>query len=151
MEANLVGFLGAGLVLGLSALGSGIGVGIAGSATIGAWKKSYINNKGASMLLLAFTGAPMTQTFYGYITMGQIARATFERPDLGWLYVGFGLASGIGIGFSAIGQGMAGAASADAQGETGKGFAQYMLIVGIAETVALFVMVLTMVSLRPTA
>ena len=142
-----LGLLGAGLALGLSALGSGIGVGIAGSSTIGAWKKSYINNKGASMLLLAFVGAPMTQTFYGYILMQQVKVAAFANPELSWMYVGFGLASGIGIACSAIGQGMAGAASADAQGETGKGFAQYMLIVGIAETVALFVMVLSMVSL----
>ena len=104
------------------------------------------------MLLLAFVGAPMTQTFYGYILMGQIVNAALDPANahLTWMYLGFGLASGIGIGCSAIGQGMAGAASADAQGETGKGFAQYMLVVGIAETVALFVMVLSMVSLRPS-
>jgi V/A-type H+-transporting ATPase subunit K len=139
--------LGAGLVMGLAALGSGIGIGIAGSATIGVWKKSYMRNKPASMLLLAFVGAPMTQVFYGYILMGQIKAAAIVNQADGWLYVGFGLASGLGIAFSAVGQGMAAAAAADAQGETGKGFAQYMLVVGIAETVALFSMVLSMVSL----
>ena len=142
-----VGLLGAGLVMGISALGSGLGIGIAGSSTIGVWKKSYMRNKPASMLLLAFVGAPMTQVFYGYILMGQIKTAALAMPENGWLYIGFGLASGLGIAFSAVGQGMAAAASADAQGETGKGFAQYMLVVGIAETVALFSMVLSMVSL----
>ena len=146
--ANL-GLLGAGLVMGLAALGSGIGIGIAGSATIGVWKKSYMRNKPASMLLLAFVGAPMTQVFYGYILMGQIKAAALSSagPENALMYVGFGLASGLGIAFSAVGQGMAAAAAADAQGETGKGFAQYMLVVGIAETVALFSMVLSMVSL----
>jgi V/A-type H+-transporting ATPase subunit K len=142
-----LGLLGAGLVMGLSALGSGLGIGIAGSSTIGVWKKSYMRHKPASMLLLAFVGAPMTQVFYGYILMGQIKAAAIAYPENGWLYIGFGLASGLGIAFSAVGQGMAAAASADAQGETGKGFAQYMLVVGIAETVALFSMVLSMVSL----
>lgn len=142
-----LGLLGAGLVMGLSALGSGLGIGYAGMATIGAWKKCYIANKSAPMTLLAFAGAPLTQTFYGFILMGQLKAAALAKPDNTWLYVGFGLASGLAIGFSAIAQGRAGAAAADAQGETGKGFAQYIAILGIAETVALFAMVLTMTSL----
>jgi V/A-type H+-transporting ATPase subunit K len=62
-----LGLIGAGLVMGLSAVGSAIGIGIAGQAVIGAWKKCYIANKPAPMTLLAFGGAPLTQTFYGYI------------------------------------------------------------------------------------
>ena len=142
-----LGLLGAGLAMGIAALGSGIGIGIAGQATIGAWKKCYVANKPAPMMLLAFAGAPLTQTFYGYILMGQMRDAAVASPENAWLYVGMGLASGFAMAFSAIGQGQAGAAAADAQGETGKGFAQYMLVVGIAETVALFSMVLSMVSL----
>jgi len=34
-----VGMIGAGLVFGLAALGSGFGIGFAGPATVGAWKK----------------------------------------------------------------------------------------------------------------
>ena len=142
-----LGLLGAGLVMGISALGSGIGIGFAGMATIGAWKKCYIANKSAPMLLLAFAGAPLTQTFYGYILMGQIKAAAAVNPDNGWLYVGFGVASGLAIAFSAIVQGKTGASAADAQGETGKGFAQYIAVIGICETVALFAMVLSMTSL----
>ena len=142
-----LGLLGAGLVMGIAAIGSAIGIGSAGSATIGAWKKCYIANKPAPMMLLAFAGAPLTQTFYGFILMGQMRTAASISPESGWLYVGFGLASGLAMAFSAIVQGKAGAAAADAQGETGKGFAQYIAVVGIAETVALFAMVLTMISL----
>ena len=142
-----LGLLGAGLVMGISTVGSGMGIGFAGQATIGAWKKCYVANKAAPMMLLAFAGAPLTQTFYGFILMGQMITAASANPDRGWLYLGYGLASGLAISFSAIVQGKVGAAAADAQAETGKGFAQYIAVVGIAETVALFAMVLTMISL----
>ena len=141
------GLLGAGLVMGISAVGSGMGIGFAGLATIGAWKKCYLSNKPAPMMLLAFAGAPLTQVFYGFILMGQMSAAAAANPGNALLYLGFGIASGLAIAFSAIIQGKAGAAAADAQAETGKGFAQYIAVVGIAETVALFAMVLTMISL----
>jgi V/A-type H+-transporting ATPase subunit K len=99
------------------------------------------------MTLVTFAGAPLTQTFYGFILMQQMKTAAAANPEGAWLYLGFGLASGLAIAFSAIAQGQAGAAAADAQGETGKGFAQYISVVGICETVALFAMVLSMVSL----
>ncbi|MDR1399674.1 MAG: V-type ATP synthase subunit K [Treponema sp.] len=143
----MLGLLGAGLVMGIAALGSAIGIGIAGQAAIGAWKRCYIANKPAPMTLLTFAGAPLTQTFYGFILLGQIKAAAIANPDNGWLYLGFGIGSGLALAFSAIAQGQAGAAASDAQGETGKGFAQYIAVVGICETVALFAMVLSMVSL----
>ena len=143
-----LGLLGAGLVMGIAAVGSAIGIGIAGQAVIGAWKKCYIGNKPAPMTLLAFGGAPLTQTFYGFILMMQMKTAALANTDNQWLYLGFGIASGFAIAFSAIAQGQAGAAGADAQGETGKGFTQYIAIVGICETVALFAMVLSMISLN---
>jgi V/A-type H+-transporting ATPase subunit K len=146
-----LGLLGAGLVMGIAAIGSAIGIGIAGQAAIGAWKRCYLNNKPAPMTLVTFAGAPLTQTFYGFITMMQIKNAAVANPQYAWLYVGFGIASGLAMAFSAIAQGQAGAAASDAQGETGKGFAQYISVVGICETVALFAMVLTMISLGAVA
>jgi V/A-type H+-transporting ATPase subunit K len=142
-----LGLLGAGLVMGISALGSAIGVGTAGQGVIGAWKRCYVANKPAPMLLLVFAGAPITQIFYGYILMGQMKAAAISSPENGLLYLGFGLASGITISFSAIMQGKEAAAGADSQAETGKGFAQYIAVIGVAETIALFGMVLTMISL----
>ena len=145
-----LGLLGAGLVMGISAVGSAIGISIAGQAVIGAWKKCYIANKPAPMTLLAFGGAPLTQTFYGFILGLLFIKPAALNPANAAslsLYLGIGIASGLAICFSAIAQGMAGAAGADATGETGKGFVNYMMIVGICETVAIFAMVLSMISL----
>jgi V/A-type H+-transporting ATPase subunit K len=143
-----LGLLGAGLVMGIAAVGSAIGICIAGQAVIGAWKKCYLGNRPAPMTLLAFGGAPLTQTFYGFI-LGLLFMkpAAVANPANGLFYLALGVASGAAICASAIVQGMAGAAGADAAGETGKGFVNYMMIVGICETVAIFAMVLSMISL----
>jgi V/A-type H+-transporting ATPase subunit K len=134
--------------MGLSAVGSAIGIGIAGQAVIGAWKRCYIGNRPAPMTMLAFGGAPLTQTFYGYILGFLFMKPAAEAdPSKGFLYLAIGIASGLAICFSAIAQGKAGAAGADATGDTGKGFVNYMMIVGICETVAIFAMVLSMISL----
>ena len=140
------GLLGAGLVFGLATIGSGLGLGISGPATIGAWKKCFLANKGAPMLLLAFTANPMTQTFYGFILMGQLKTAALANPG-SMLYLGYGAAAGISLLFSAIVQGKIAASACEALVEKNKGFAQYMILMGIAESVALFAMVFTMISL----
>ncbi len=138
MEAFLAQFkdLGIGAVLGLSAVGSGLGTGVAGMAAIGAWKKAFMQNKAASFMLIAFVGAPMTQTIYGMIVMNKIAELA-NRGVYAW---GVGLFCGLAIGVSAWMQGKAAACAADAMGETGKGFGNYIVVIGIIETVALFVM-----------
>jgi V/A-type H+-transporting ATPase subunit K len=145
-----LGLIGAGLVMGIAAVGSATGIGIAGQAVIGAWKKCYIANRPAPMTLLAFGGAPLTQPFYGFI-LGLLfmvpAALDPANANKGSLYLAMGLAAGLAMAFSAIAQGKAGAAGADATGETGKGFVNYMMIVGICETVAIFAMVLSMISL----
>ncbi|GHT51151.1 ATP synthase subunit K [Spirochaetia bacterium] len=124
-----LGLLGAGLVMGIAAVGSAIGIGIAGQAAVGAWKRCYASNKPAPMTLVTFAGAPLTQTFYGFILMGQMkAAAGTTDPSL---LLGFGIASGLAMALSAIAQGKVGAAASDAQGETGKGFAQYISVAGI--------------------
>ena len=146
MSPQLLGWLGSGIVMGIAALGSAIGIGIAGSATIGAWKRCYKANKPAPMTLLAFAGAPLTQTFYGFILMLQMQGITVTEANGGFLF-GLGLGSGLAMAFSAIAQGKAGAAGADALSDTGKGFANYIAVVGICETVALFAMVLSMTAL----
>lgn len=139
---NNFGMFGAAVVQGLSAVGSSIGLGIAGQATIGAWKRCYMGNKAAPFLLVAFAGAPLTQTIYGYLLMNAMKNSTKDP----WFLLGLGIASGLAIGFSAIAQGQASAAGSDALAETGKGFSQYITIVGLCETVALFVMVFGLIS-----
>ena len=127
--------------MGIAAIGSAIGIGIAGQGAIGAWKRCYINNKPAPFILTVFAGAPLTQTIYGFLLM-QSMNGSDKNP--GFL-LGLGIASGLAMCFSAIAQGKAGAAGSDALGETGKGFAQYIMVVGLCETVALFAMVFSMI------
>ena len=49
------------------------------------------------------------------------------------------------------GQGRAAAAACDAQAETGQGLANYVIALGIVETVAIFVMVFTLIALGKVA
>ena len=140
---NMIGLFGAACVLGLAATGSAIGIGIAGQAAIGAWKRCYVNNKPAPFILVAFAGAPLTQTIYGLLLMQSMISSSKD----GMFLLGLGLFSGIAIGASAIFQGKAGAAGSDALGETGKGFVQYLTVVGLAESFALFAMVFSFIVL----
>ena len=58
-----------------------------------------------------------------------------------------GVCGGLAIGLSAFFQGKVAAASADALGETGKGTANYFIVIGIIETVALFTLVFSLLLL----
>ena len=137
-----LGQMGIAAAFALAAAGSAIGIGKAGMSTIGAWKRCYAQNKPAPFILLAFVGAPFTQTIYGMILMGQL-QAAAASADPG-LILGAGLFGGIGMGMSAWFQGEAGAAASDALTSTGKGFSNYLIILGLVESVALFVMVFLM-------
>jgi V/A-type H+-transporting ATPase subunit K len=143
MDGNLaVQFkdLGLGLVLALSACGSGIGAGVAGMSAIGAWKKNYAQNKAASFMMVAFVGAPFTQTIYVMIVMNRM----YELAAKGQYLWGIGAFCGLAIGLSAYWQGKCAACACDALGETGKGFGNYLVVLGMTETVALFVMAFTL-------
>ena len=137
------GALGTALVMGIAATGSAIGIGVAGQAAIGAWKKCYMVNKVAPFILTVFAGAPLTQTIYGFLLMQQMKSANADPAFL----LGLGISAGIAMALSAVAQGRAGAAGADALAETGKGFSQYITVVGLCETVALFALVFSMVAL----
>ena len=126
-------FIGMACALGLSAMGSAFGSGFAAQASVGAWKKCYANGKPAPFIMVAFSGAPLTQTIYGC----DAALAMFT-----------GIFAGLAIGLSAFFQGKVAAASADALGETGKGTANYFIVIGIIETVALFTLVFSLLLLQ---
>ena len=68
-------FLGMAAALGLSAAGSAFGAGFAGMSSVGAWKKCYANGKPAPFIMIAFSGAPLTQTIYGFLLMNFIRGA----------------------------------------------------------------------------
>ncbi len=136
-----LGKMGGAVMLGLSALGSALGAGAAAPAAIGAWKKCYAQNKTAPFMLLAFIGAPLSQTIYGMIIMNKIVAAAGATPANWAAYLGAGLFGGLAMGASAWLQGVAGAAASDALAETGQGAANYLMALGIIETVAIFVLV----------
>src|SRR5574344_2609642 len=94
------GMLGAAVVMGIAAIGSAIGIGIAGQGAIGAWKRCYINNKPAPFILTVFAGAPLTQTIYGFLLMQNMISS---EKNPGFL-LGLGIASGLAMCFSAIAQ-----------------------------------------------
>jgi V/A-type H+-transporting ATPase subunit K len=131
--------------LALSGLGSAIGTGFAAAGAVGAWKKCYAQNRPAPFLLLAYVGAPITQTLYGMILMfTMIGKPVAAGAGIGMLILG--IFAGLGIGMSAIFQGRAGGCAADAQGETGQGFTNNLAALGIVETTAIFVMVFTLIA-----
>jgi len=144
METLLKDF-GVAAVLGLAATGSALGTGAAAMGAIGAWKKCYAQNKTAPALLTAFVGFPMSQTIYGIILMLQLSKAMAA----GHVLMGLGLFGGLGMGASAMMQGRAAASACDALAETGKGTGGYILVLGIIESVALFVMVFLLLQIEP--
>lgn len=147
--AVALGKIGAIMAVGIAAVGSALGTGVAGAAAIGAWKRCYDQNKPAPFMLLAFVGAPLSQTIYGMVLMfiiqgKALGLAEADPAQLGTCYslMGIGLFAGIAIAASAWLQGKAGAGGSHALAETGKGFTNYLAALGIIETVAIFVMVL---------
>jgi V/A-type H+-transporting ATPase subunit K len=130
-------------VMGLAAVGSGWGAGIAGMSAIGAWKKNFLQNKAPSFMLVVFVAAPLTQTVYGMIVMRQMMAIAMKGQYL-W---GIGIFAGLAIGLSALWQGKCAAVACDAMGETGKGFGNYLVVLGMTETVALLVMAFTLMLL----
>jgi len=151
-----MGRIGAVASLSFAAIGSALGTGAAGAAAIGAWKKCYLQNKAAPMLLLAFVGAPLSQTIYGMILMLWINgkaeafianEAAASVPAMFPALIAGGVLAGMAMGFSAWLQGKAGAGGCDALAETGQGFTNYLAALGVIETVAIFSMVFAMIVL----
>jgi V/A-type H+-transporting ATPase subunit K len=142
-----LGKIGAVAAISLAAVGSALGTGAAGMAAVGAWKKCYLQNKTAPFMLLAFVGAPLTQTIYGLIVTLRIIGAADASANAFPALIAWGLLGGLAMGMSAWMQGRTAAGASDALGETGQGFVNYLISLGIIETVALFVMVMILIAL----
>ena len=127
--------LGAVAALGLAAVGSALGCGTAGMAAIGAWKKAYLKGKNALFTLLIFVGM---------LLMMYILNKSQAAPGNWAAYLGVGIFGGIGMMASAWYVGKSAADACNALGETGKGLVNYLMVLGVGETVALFVMVFSM-------
>jgi V/A-type H+/Na+-transporting ATPase subunit K len=142
----IAGFGDMSISLAIAAVGSSLGCGVAGMAAIGAWKRAFAANKAAPFILIAFVGMPLSQTIYGMILRNKIIDANLPPETYMHQFI-IGLFAGIAMGMSAYMQGKAAAKASDALGETGKGFVNYIIVLGVIETVALFVMVFTFTAL----
>ena len=144
--------MGAAAALGIAAMGSALGCVTAGMSAITMWKKAYAQGKSALFTLLVFVGAPISQTIYGMLLMNfilsSIDAAVQGGAAVNWGgCLGAGIFGGLGMMASAWYQGKSAAVACDALGETGKGMVNYLMVLGIVETVALFVLVFSMMVL----
>lgn len=135
------------VAVGLAAVGSAVGAGTAGAAAIGAWKKCYQQGKAAPFLLIAMVGAPLSQTIYAMLMMVLSKQAIVEKPEFALAYVCMGLLGGIAQMVSAIFQGRCGANGCISFAETGKGFANYLIVLGVVETCAIFALVFSFMAM----
>jgi V/A-type H+-transporting ATPase subunit K len=135
-----------GMSLSIASIGSAIGTGIAGMSAIGAWKKMIISGQKAAAALLIFVGAPLSQVIYGMILKNAIADANLDPESYVWQLI-IGLLAGAAMAGSAIFQGKVGARACDAIASGANDTAKYIMVIGIVETVALFVMIFTMTGL----
>ena len=131
--------------LSLAAMGSAFGTAAAGMSALGAWRRCYLEKRPAPFILVAFVGAPLSQIIYGMILMNAIRAIPSGFPPMSAMFVG--LLGGTAMGLSAWLQGRAGALAADALAETGAGFGNYIMVIGVIETTALFVMVFLMTAI----
>jgi V/A-type H+-transporting ATPase subunit K len=134
----------------ISGIGSAVGCGIAGLAAIGAWKKAYAANKVAPFILVAFVGMPLSQVIFGMILRNAIIAAKMPA-ELFLVQMYLGGAAGIVLAICSFVLGLCGAKACDAMVETGKGAGNYIMVLGVIETVSLFVMVFCMTALPKAA
>lgn len=135
-----------GISLSIASIGAAIGTGIAGMAAIGAWKKMIVSGQKVATSMLIFVGAPLSQVIYGMILKNAIADANLAPESYIWQIL-IGLFAGTAMAGSAIFQGKVGARACDAIASGANDTAKYIMVIGIVETVALFVMIFTMTGL----
>ena len=141
MNTRVLAEIGIGASFFLATFGSVAGSFVVGSATVGAWKKCYVQNRPAPFIMVTFAGAPLTNVIYGFILMSQLM-VSQNLSDFQLFFMG--LFSGIALCASAFTQAKIAAIASDVYAEAGQGFGNFMMVIGICETIALFTMVFTM-------
>jgi V/A-type H+-transporting ATPase subunit K len=107
---DLLGQTGVGLAVGIAAMGSALGIGMAGRSAAGAWAKEARAGKNLSFAYIILMGLPLSQTIYALIVMLNLAAAVNNglAATNGGLLLGIGLATGIAEMLSAWMQGVIG-------------------------------------------
>lgn len=125
------------LALGLSAIGSSIGCGIAGMASHAVMSRVEEGHG----KFIGMAAAPSSQVIYGFILMLLMSRAIRDGNLSAMSGIGIGLSSGLAIMFSAIYQGKVAATGIQASAKQPAIFGKCFAAVGIVESFALFAFV----------
>jgi len=143
MDASqFLGQVGIALAVGMAAVGSSLGAGVAGMSAAGAWAKDARAGQPLRFIYIVLVSAPITQTVYGFLVMNQMADVLSKTAGSGGILFGIGLATGLGEMLSAWMQGAIGAAGCRMLSDSeGKGFAFVLIALGIAETVGIFTLI----------
>lgn len=125
------------LALGLSAIGSSIGCGIAGMASHAVMSRVEEGHG----KFIGMAAAPSSQVIYGFILMLLMSRAIHDGSLSPMSGIGIGLSSGLAIMMSAIYQGKVAATGIQASAKQPAIFGKCFAAVGIVESFALFAFV----------
>lgn len=126
--------VGPALALGLSAIGSSIGCGIAGMASHAVMSRVEEGHG----KFIGMAAAPSSQIIYGFILMLLMSRAIQAGTLSPLSGIGIGFASGLGIMVSAIYQGKVCATGIQASAKQPAVFGKCFAAIGIIESFALF-------------
>ncbi len=129
--------VGPALALGLSAIGSSMGCGIAGMASHGVMSRVEEGHG----KFIGMAAAPSSQSIYGFILMLLMARAITEGTLSPLSGIAIGFSSGLAIMISAIYQGKVAATGIQASAKQPAIFGKCFAAVGIVESFALFAFV----------
>jgi V/A-type H+-transporting ATPase subunit K len=141
MILETIGRSAPGLVLGLGALGSCLGILAAGTAAAAAWAAEGKAGRKFSFQYIVKVAAPISQTLYAMILINNILARQATAANA-FLLLGTAVGCGLAECFSAFYQGKIGAAAVRCLNESGgKGFGLLIIALGIIETVGIFAMV----------
>lgn len=142
MEINY-DMVGPALALGLSAIGSSIGCGIAGMASHAVMSRVEEGHG----KFIGMAAAPSSQSIYGFILMLLMSRAIAAGSLSALSGIGIGAAAGTAIMVSAIYQGKVAATGIQASAKQPAIFGKCFAAVGIIESFALFSLVFSLLLL----
>lgn len=139
MNALTLGYLGIGIMIGLTGIGSAYGCSIGGSAAVGAMKK----NSDAFGSYLTLSALPGSQGLYGFI--GYFMLAGLLTPEMTMIQGAAVFGAGLGLGlvglFSAIRQGQVCANGIVAIGSGYDVFGQSLILAVFPELYAILALV----------
>lgn len=135
--------IGPAMALGLSALGSAIGCGIAGMASHGVMARVEEGHG----KFIGMSASPSSQSIYGFILMLLMSAAIKDGSVSALSGMGIGLFAGLAIMISAIYQGKCAATGIQASAKNPAVFGKCFAAVGIVESFSLFAFVFSLLLL----